>query len=316
MSACSEKDYETWIDSLSKVCGRYQTKLPADAAFTGSVTLRRAALMELSNISTNAAGLIKSASDDRDDEESHFFMVLQKSGESLFEQLGNETLLSEGDVVLMDQRHPCAFRNHGLVEHVSFHVPSVLVTELCGRESLDFCRKLDRRSSRDNAIFRYLKQVYCEVVSGEHAVGLDCTMDNLVLACASGFSRTDRPLPADFVKLVKFNEVKLTLHRNLSDPDLDVDRIARQNSMSRRQLYRLFQHENRTPFEWIKHKRLQSAKRLLADDKFRGASILEIAQHCGFKELSHFTRSFSDLFGMSPGSYRKEAVWARDDLHS
>jgi len=307
MSTCSEKDYEVWIDSLSRVCGNYQTRLPADTAFTGKVTLHRAALMELSNIRTNATGLVKSRCENYSDEKSHFFMVLQKSGESIFEQFGNEIPLAEGDVVLMDQRHPCAFKNRGLVEHVSFHVPSTLVTDLCHHEGLVFSRKLDRRLSRDNFILRYLKQVYCEMLSGEDSIGLDCTMENLVLSCASGFSRKDRSLPDDFVKLVKFNEVKLSLHKQLSDPGLDVDLIARQNSMSRRQLYRLFKNENKTPFEWIKHKRLQSAKQLLKDEMYRELPIFEIAQHCGFKELSHFTRSFSQLFGTSPGSYRNEA---------
>jgi AraC-like DNA-binding protein len=57
-----------------------------------------------------------------------------------------------------------------------------------------------------------------------------------------------------------------------------------------------------SPYQYVLEKRLEQARRLLADSQH---SLACIAQHCGFSSQSLFTQVFSSRFGLSPSRYRK-----------
>lgn len=56
-----------------------------------------------------------------------------------------------------------------------------------------------------------------------------------------------------------------------------------------------------TPGKWLKMKRLEKAALLL---KTSDKTISEIVFECGFKNISHFSRVFSEKFKLSPSKYR------------
>ncbi|MBR2021516.1 MAG: helix-turn-helix domain-containing protein [Clostridia bacterium] len=56
-----------------------------------------------------------------------------------------------------------------------------------------------------------------------------------------------------------------------------------------------------TPQRYITHKRLEAAKRLLEQTQL---SITEISESVGFYDTSHFSRSFKQLYDISPLHYR------------
>jgi len=57
-----------------------------------------------------------------------------------------------------------------------------------------------------------------------------------------------------------------------------------------------------TPHEFLLSLRVTRAKALLQD---KDASILDVAQRCGFKTQQHFSRVFSQRVGLSPGRFRR-----------
>ena len=59
------------------------------------------------------------------------------------------------------------------------------------------------------------------------------------------------------------------------------------------------------PYRWLLHHRVRTAKRLMSA---RGLSLSEIAISSGFANQSHFTRVFSELAGISPGAWRRDAL--------
>ena len=58
-----------------------------------------------------------------------------------------------------------------------------------------------------------------------------------------------------------------------------------------------------SPSKFLTDIRLKKAVALMEYDNL---SINEIAVSAGFYDLSHFSRIFHNIFGMSPGAYRKE----------
>jgi AraC family L-rhamnose operon regulatory protein RhaS len=58
----------------------------------------------------------------------------------------------------------------------------------------------------------------------------------------------------------------------------------------------------RTPFDYLRHLRLEHAKSLLLSSN---GSIMEIAQQCGFHSAAHFSHMFRESVGLSPSTFRK-----------
>lgn len=56
------------------------------------------------------------------------------------------------------------------------------------------------------------------------------------------------------------------------------------------------------PHQWLLHRRVEEAKRLLATT---GLTIAAIAADCGFSDQSHLTRVFARATGVSPGLWRR-----------
>jgi signal transduction histidine kinase/ligand-binding sensor domain-containing protein/DNA-binding response OmpR family regulator len=91
------------------------------------------------------------------------------------------------------------------------------------------------------------------------------------------------------------------VEKNISNADLDIEQFAVEVGVSRMQLYRKFSAlTNMTVKEFIRSIRLKRAAQLLLEKKL---SITEIAYSVGFRDLSHFRKSFHNEFGMSASEY-------------
>lgn len=60
-----------------------------------------------------------------------------------------------------------------------------------------------------------------------------------------------------------------------------------------------------TPFELLRYKRLQWALELIDAD---GLSLTEVAYAAGYSSASHFSKAFSDYYGMQPSQYRQKKI--------
>lgn len=90
---------------------------------------------------------------------------------------------------------------------------------------------------------------------------------------------------------------------NLSDPDLDIDRIAELLHMSRSVLYtKVKQTTGKTPNNFIKMIRLRAAAGHIAQNTLR---INEICNLVGFNSSSYFAKCFKEEFGVLPKDFSK-----------
>ena len=88
------------------------------------------------------------------------------------------------------------------------------------------------------------------------------------------------------------------MENNIEDP-LSPDEIAGIIALSTRQLERLFaKYVGVSPKRHYLHLRLEKARNLLRQTEF---SVTDVCVACGFKSLSHFSKSYRAAFGISPG---------------
>jgi AraC-like DNA-binding protein len=90
------------------------------------------------------------------------------------------------------------------------------------------------------------------------------------------------------------------------DPALTLHDLARATGLPAYQVTALLNGSLRKTFyEFINSRRIEEAKRKLADPAFDNVKILAIALDCGFASKSAFNRVFLDLTGQTPSAYRK-----------
>ncbi|SRR6266511_1503507 len=76
--------------------------------------------------------------------------------------------------------------------------------------------------------------------------------------------------------------------------------VAALCGVSLRQLERYFNDSfGRVPQEWLNEVRFREAKKLL----LKGLSVKEVASRLGFKQPTHFSRSFKQRTGRPPSKY-------------
>ena len=82
-----------------------------------------------------------------------------------------------------------------------------------------------------------------------------------------------------------------------------LDVLARACELSNRHFTRAFrQSTGMAAQQWLQYRRTEKAKQLLEKS---AASLSSIALDCGFADQSHFTRTFSRVVGVTPGTWRR-----------
>lgn len=104
---------------------------------------------------------------------------------------------------------------------------------------------------------------------------------------------------------------------NLDDVELSPKKIARANRISPSYLYSLFADNNTTVSQFIQARRLQKAYEMLVADANGALTVSEIAYQVGFKNASHFSRTFSRHFRIAPRDARQSGLSGRQrEMHA
>ncbi len=97
---------------------------------------------------------------------------------------------------------------------------------------------------------------------------------------------------------ILIEKIMKVINENLSNPDLNVEMLASNVGMSRVHMHRkLKELTNQSARDFIRGIRLKQAATLLVSKKL---SISEVAYATGFSNLSHFSNSFKEFYGVSP----------------
>ena len=115
-------------------------------------------------------------------------------------------------------------------------------------------------------------------------------------------------LPNSNDKAIKIEDAFMLKIRGIMEAHLDNDQfgiqqLCKEIGMSRAQLYRKFKSlTDKTVNEYLISFRLFKAKEMLMNSDL---NVSEVAYEVGFKNLSHFSRTFRETFGMNPSNIKK-----------
>jgi AraC-like DNA-binding protein len=123
-------------------------------------------------------------------------------------------------------------------------------------------------------------------------------------------SKTGTP---NLKELAQLRRVRDRIDREYAQP-LDVEALASGANMSAGHLSRQFRLAyGESPYSYLMTRRIERAMALLR----RGdLSVTDVCLDVGCASLGTFTTRFTELVGMSPGAYRREAAQATEGMPS
>ena len=106
------------------------------------------------------------------------------------------------------------------------------------------------------------------------------------------------------VQAALVRRVYVSIEARLSDANLMIADLAKQESVTPRYLQRLFKLQKTTFTYYLRHRRLERCKIDLLDPKHAGQNLTDIAFRWGFRDGSTFSRAFKNAYGQSPRDMR------------
>jgi signal transduction histidine kinase/DNA-binding response OmpR family regulator len=98
-------------------------------------------------------------------------------------------------------------------------------------------------------------------------------------------------------------KVRAIIEANFADENFALPNLCRELNMSRSQLFRKLKAlMDISPSDFIRNYRLQKAKTLLENTDL---TVSEVAWQVGYKDPSHFSKSYQEMFGITPGKRPK-----------
>jgi AraC family transcriptional activator of tynA and feaB len=227
-----------------------------------------------------------------------FVATFQTQGTSNVRQDGREARAVPGDLFVLDACRPFQVET-SVASLQSVFIPSDLVREAF--PGVDSCTAVVLPTqSGVGRIARVAFEELFDPASEADEDGLARIASTLphALAVAFGPHLQSRPLTSrdDHHR----ERIKDFVRHNLRDPRLNTSFIAKGVGLSLRRLHELFVAEPETLMRWTRAERLRRISDELADPALVERPIANIAYDWGFRQPSHFSRSFRTEYGVSP----------------
>ena len=221
----------------------------------------------------------------------YYSMIYVLGGKMEVDYEGETIIVSENEAVLLDFRKPHQYRTIG--DHLDKwemvfrgNVMDAYYELIAGTWGHSF-----RVAGRLKETMRRLMEELEAPIPKDHLIS------QLIFSILCGIvEQNSRRLTPAVEKALAF------IYANYNRP-LQVGEIADHVSLSRYYFSRLFRKETgRSPNEYVAEVRINMAKGMLAEKEL---SIAEIAESCGFANMSHFSRFFREKTGQTPAAFRR-----------
>lgn len=227
---------------------------------------------------------------------------VQHRGRSTNHTGGRTAVLEEGDFVLYDPSQPLWLSFEEYTQAIVVRLPLASVEERMPHLRGQVGIAMSGQRGAGALFSSFLRNAWEELErdgGGDWVDGLsDAIWPLLDMAYASA-RPAGEPNRRDERRRALFDAVEA----ELTDPGLDVHRLAGRMGVSARYVQMLFAELGTTPRAFIQNRRLELAARRLEREGGE-VTVTDVAYDVGFNDLSSFCRAFRRRFEMSPRNYR------------
>lgn len=241
--------------------------------------------------------------------EAAYLVKIQVQGEALVQQYGREAHLLPGDFTVCLSAEPYELHFPSDYSQVVLCVPRHLLEECVHQPTQHLGVRMGSQVGANGLFTQFVTSISAHLNTIDSALGIRLEA-NVIDLLATTLSHTHQARRREWldsgVRLEHIQRIKYFIRRHLEDERLRPDWIAAAHQISTRYLHMLFETENNSISRYIQGMRLEACKKALTDGEYAGYSVADIAYQQGFKNASHFNRSFKSKYGCTPARYRKE----------
>ena len=236
-----------------------------------------------------------------------YFLLHLRAGQLRFQQHGRESCIATGDCVLVDCNAPYKLECLLTTRTVAMRFPQEWLRNWIPAPENLAGRPFRSGAGWSTALSAALANLDTDR-DEELALPAGAVAEQIaaLLALAAG---PDAHASTGTEKLL--NRIRRTIRDRSHEPGLSPGAIADVHGISKRYLHYLFAHAATTFGNELMRMRLESAHRLLSDQRYDALSVSEVAARCGFLEPSHFARRFRKAFNLGPTEFRARVARAQ-----
>lgn len=197
---------------------------------------------------------------------------------------------------------------HGAFDFVLVELSHTFVTNACYERGRSAFTGFSSLLGRKDPVFGHLAQILALTLDSRSEVSslfveqLGVALSTHLITCYGKLVERTGKTSRRLSRMQEARAKDMLLAK--AQANLSLEEIASACNLSRSYFIQAFRATtDRTPHQWLVERRIDRARDLL---KHSDASLSEIAIACGFADQSHFTRTFSQLVGAPPGTWRRE----------
>ncbi|MGH6709613.1 MAG: helix-turn-helix domain-containing protein [Bradyrhizobium sp.] len=221
-------------------------------------------------------------------------------------QSGREFVAGPGDIVISDPNIPFFTSTLDSFNFRVWCIPRRMLDPLRANSDQLVMTWLRREEPIGSVLSGYLGALATQTGRMDE-VAEESIADNVsrLVAVALGIAPEMQGHGREALRNAKLARVLRYIDSHLAEPEFTTPAaVAARFGMSVRALHLLFELKDVSFGQWVKRRRLEQIKSLLANPSAAGRSIADIAFAWGFDDLSTFYRAFQSAYGMRPGDIR------------
>lgn len=305
-----------WSDAIARTYFPLELQFRRPETFSGEMALWQLGEVSLSRHNSEALRYRRLPQHFAEERAEQFLITVPVLSEVYFAQGGKEIRCSPGALFLERSHEPYEFSHD---EAADLWVVKVDAKVLGGRIRAPdrFCSMQFDAANGAGGLFVDMLHLIPGRFDAMTAEVRNTVGRQLVDLLALALKADERTLTSgsSTVREAHLTRIESFVRQNLTDPNLDMESIARACRISTRYLHELFRDTNQTLGQWIRDQRLEACCAALKDPANR-QTVAEIAYHWGFSDHAQFSRAFKAHVGLSPREFRERArartIQARD----
>ncbi|UOB15291.1 helix-turn-helix domain-containing protein [Streptomyces sp. HP-A2021] len=314
-AAVSENDQLAyWCEAMAGTRVPMAVTPRGDGPFAGRITIGRVGYLRVATVEADAYRAGRTASHIARSAEQFVGIGVQVSGRTALAQGGRRADAGPGDLYVYDTAHPYILEHPERFSVRIVHMPrralglsdaelrrvtgtAIGTGQGCGAVLMPFLTTLV--NSTDS---------YSPTAAGRLAASVIELFATLVAETAPDAGAEEETSRGHLVARIRDH-----IDRNLGDPALAPEGIAKAHHISVRYLHRLFEDEGITVGRLVQRRRLEECARELGRGGRAAPTVSSVAQRWGFVNPAHFSRVFRGAYGISPREWRSvRAAWNGD----
>ncbi len=141
-------------------------------------------------------------------------------------------------------------------------------------------------------------------LTADHLRPLELAISEFLIGAVLGDVASNPVRAASSVRIALFHRICQTIEAELSDPELNLTKVAKQQGISPRNMQKLFELGDQSFGHYVRARRLERCRTDLGSPLQAHLSISEICFRWGFNDAAHFSRAFRERYGTTPRAWR------------